>query len=235
MNAILTALTLTASGSPPPTAAIGYSMFSAGSAKYHMVTADLSTSRVAPGTVHRKRLTSILDIVKEEKPAAAITGTFFNPSSHIPVADVVVDGKLVATGSRGSAVAVDWYGDVHLFDPKFKEQVDWMSYRFMLRGTVRIVHRGKLAINPQGQKFKDKSIWGKAARTAIGKNKGGKLVLVATNSSVSLSELGNALIAQGVTEAVSLDGGSSTCLYYRGSLVVPPKRKLSNLFVLHEK
>ncbi len=59
--------------------------------------------------------------------------------------------------------------------------------------------------------------------------------MVATNSSVTLGELGKAMIANGVRDAISLDGGGSTCLYYRGTMVIPPKRKLSNILMVCEK
>jgi hypothetical protein len=39
----------------------------------------------------------------------------------------------------------------------------------------------------------------------------------------------------GVVNGVALDGGGSTALYYRGSLVIPPNRRLSTLFALHER
>ncbi|HRI43256.1 MAG TPA: phosphodiester glycosidase family protein [Fimbriimonadaceae bacterium] len=235
MTAIILSLSLGLPSTPAPSGPVSYGMFKFGSGKYHMVTADLRSTAISPGAIHVQKLTSVWTMVEKEKPLAAITGTFFNPRSERPVADVVVDGKLVATGNRGSAVAVDWFGQVHILDTQFKKSIDWMSYRFLLRGAVRIVSRGAVAVNPQAQKFKDSRIWGRAARTAIGKGDDGRLVMVATNSSVTLSELGKALISQGVKEAISLDGGSSTCLYYRGSLVVPPKRKLSNLFVIRDK
>jgi len=36
-------------------------------------------------------------------------------------------------------------------------------------------------------------------------------------------------------DAVNLDGGGSTCLYYRGAMVVAPGRRLSNLLTLYER
>jgi exopolysaccharide biosynthesis protein len=234
VTAIILSISL-AFTSDTPTGPISYGMFMFGPGKYHKVTADLRSPAISPGAIHAEKLTSVWTLVEREKPLAAITGTFFNPRSERPIADVVVDGKLVATGNRGSAVAVDWFGQVHILDTQFQKSVDWMSYRFMLRGAVRIVTRGQVTANPKAQKFKDSRIWGRAARTAIGKAADGRLVMVATNSSVTLSELGKAMISQGVQEAISLDGGSSTCLYYRGSLIVPPKRKLSNLFVIRDR
>ena len=58
-------------------------------------------------------------------------------------------------------------------------------------------------------------------------------MLVATTSSVTLSELGRAMKSKGVVDAVALDGGGSTALYYKGSMIVKPKRGMSNLFVVY--
>jgi exopolysaccharide biosynthesis protein len=198
------------------------------------VIADLRNADIHPETTHSNRLTSVWNMIRPRQPIAAITGTFFNPRSQRPVADVVVDGKLVARGNRGSAIGVDWYGRVHIIDTKFKKDMDWMAYRYLLRGTVRIVSQGRVTCDPKGQRFKDSRIWGKAARTAVGKTSDGRLVLIATNSAVTLSQLGHAMVSAGVRDAVSLDGGGSTCLYYKGSLVISPKRKLSNLFLVCE-
>jgi exopolysaccharide biosynthesis protein len=228
----IAAATLTASGalgSP-----IGYESFRHGPAKYHVVTADLSSGRIRARTVHSPRLTSVWSLISQQQPTAAITGTFFSPGSGHPVADLLVDGRLVANGSRGSGIAVDWTGGVRIFDANYQHRMEWADYQWGLRGAIRVVHAGKVQPNPQAQHFTDRRLWGKAARTGVGLTENGKLVLVATTGQVTLSELGRAMVARGVRDGLSLDGGSSTCLYYRGSLVVPPGRKLSNLFVLSE-
>ena len=214
---------------------IGYTTFKYGRAGYHMVTADFRTELVSAETVHSQKLTSVWTMIKQSQPAVAITGTFFAPSCQRPVADVLVDGKLTAKGDRGSVVAVDWFGKVSIFDSRFKKKVDWSLYRFALRGAIRVLTAGKVNPNPKAQHFRDRRLWGRAARTAVGITKSGKLVLLATRSSVTLSELGKAMLSRGVRDAISLDGGSSTCLYYRGAMVISPGRKLSNLFVVHER
>lgn len=214
---------------------ISYQLILSGKAKYHVVTADLRSGRFAASTVHSPKLISVWSLLNHGKPIAAITGTFFSPQSQVAVADVLVDGNLVARGARGSAVAVDYYGDIRIFSPGFHKPVDWGEYRFGLRGTVRVLQNGKICPDPKAQKFRDSRIWGRAARTALGTTQNGKLVMVATKSAVTLSELGRAMKSQGVRDGVSLDGGGSTCLFYKGSLVVPPQRKLCNLFVLSER
>lgn len=211
---------------------ISYDSFSFHHHIYHVVAVNLSSGACAAETVHSDWLTSVHNLVDRSQPTVAITGTFFSPRSQKCVADVVVDGNLVAHGSRGTAVAVDWYGKVRIFDEPFNHPVDWSSYKFGLRGAVRVVDGGKVRPNPKAQRFHDKDIWSHARRTGLGLTTSGRLLLFGTNDQVSLSELGYAMKSRGVRNGVSLDGGSSTCFYYNGSFLVPPKRKLCNLFVV---
>jgi exopolysaccharide biosynthesis protein len=220
---------------PPTASPIGYELVRRGSAAFHVVTADLRSGAISAETVHSNGLTSVWNLLAKSKPTAAVTGTFFSPSSQRPVADLLIDGRLVSRGSIGSAIGVGWFGRVKIFDVPYHSPVDWSTYRFGLRGAIRVVSNGVVQPNPKAQKFTDKKLWGKAARTGIGLTKHGKLVLFATRQPVTLSELGKAMKSRGVREGVSLDGGGSTCLYYKGSLVVPPKRLLSNIFVLSVK
>lgn len=215
-------------------ASVGYETLRQGKALYHVVTVNTASGAVGARTTHANGLASVRTILGRCRPVAAITGTFFSPMSRRPVADFLVEGDLVARGSIGSAVAVEWYGNVRIFDPPHRVPVDWSTYRFGLRGAVRVVSKGQVQPNPKAQKFNDKKIWGRAARTGIGIRANGKLVLIATAHKVTLSELGRAMRAKGVVDGVSLDGGGSTCLYYKGALVVPPKRLLNNLFVIED-
>ena len=216
----------------PPLSAIGYTSVAVAGARFHAVIANMGTRKLAAKTVHSPRLVSVRQMVASEHAVAAITGTFYSPRSQRPVAQVLVDGKLVSTGNRGSAVGVDWMGKVRVFDTRHAKGVDWSSYRYGFRGAVRVVTDGKVHPNPKAQKFKDRKIWGRAARTGLGITKSGKLCMIATSKPVTLSELGVAMKKLGVVDGVSMDGGGSTCLYYGGAYVVAPKRKLSNLFVV---
>lgn len=215
--------------------AIVYGSFKHGSAYYHSVTVDMKSGVAGMKTVHAPRLISAWHLIGKEQPIAAITGTFFGLRSQSPVADVLVDGQLVATGDRGSGVGVHWDGGVSVFDTRFKQPFDWSDYQFGLRGAVRVIAGGNVCPDPRAQRFTDSAIWGSAARTAIGTTPKGKLVMFATTSHVTLSELGKAMKSRGVTEGISLDGGSSTCFYYNGSMLIPPGRGLCNMLVITKR
>ena len=232
--AIALAATLAPSGD---TAArpIRYESFKDGRVYFHAVVADMSKNKVTAEAYYSPALNNVWKLVGDRQPAAAITGTFFAFENQQPIADVVVDGHLVATGNRGSAVGVDWYGKVHIFDTPFQQPIDWYTYRHLLRGAVRLIKDGKVAPDPKSQHFTDPRIWGRAPRTGVGLTEDQKLVLMASPNKLTLSEFGRAMQKLGVHDAVSFDGGGSTMLYYRGELVVPPHRSLSNLFILHER
>jgi exopolysaccharide biosynthesis protein len=222
---------------PVKTAArpIAYESFLRDKALYHVVKADLSSGLVNPKAVYAPRLTSTWQLVTNNNATVGITGTFFAPASGYPVGDVLVDGDLKVRGYRGSAIGIDFFGGVSIFDTRYRQEFDWSQYRGGIRGAVRLITNGKVCPNPKAQKFRDKRIWGKASRTAVGLDKNGKLMLVATKNNVTLSQLGKAMVSKGVVDAVSLDGGGSTCLYYRGKMVIGTGRKLSNMLVLQEK
>lgn len=226
---------LLAKASPDDARHVSYDSFKLGKAYFHVVVADLRFADVSAETVHSKRLTNVRNLIDSSQPTVAITGTFFAPGCQRPVADVLVDGQLVAKGCRGSVIAVDWFGKVHIFDSVWNQKIDWFGYRYALRGTVRLIRDGAVSPNPKAQRFRDSRIWGRASRSAAGITADGQLVLVVTTNAVTLSELGKAMKSRGVVNAVSLDGGGSTMMYYRGSYVVPVHRKLSNLLVVHDR
>jgi hypothetical protein len=228
------AVCLASAGTPPDRPIRYTSLIDEEHALYHIVKADMSSGSVKAETLFEPNLTPFWSFIGKSQPAAAITGTFFAWENEKPVGDVLVNGVLKWQGFRGSVVAIDWFGKAHIFDSEFRKPVDWYPYRHALRGTVRVVTNGVVKPNPKAQHFRDGRLWSKAARTSIGVTKTGDLVLLATSNKVTLTQLGNAMKEMGVHDGISLDGGGSTMLYYRGAQLIPTHRKLSTMFVLHE-
>lgn len=218
-----------------PAEKIRYYPLSLGKAKFHVVVANLSQRDLSVETILSSKAKSPWYLLKNDTPSVAITGTFFNPADSRPVGDIIIDGQRKVRGSRGSVFGVDWEGNPRIVDTGFNRTWDYTDYRFALRATVRIIKDGVVCPDPRAQKFKDPRIWGRAARTAAGITEDGRLVLMATRSNVTLSELGKAMKSRGVVDAVNLDGGSSTCLYVKGKMVISPTRRLTNLIVLRDR
>jgi len=214
---------------------VAHISFVIGKVRYHAVVVDMTSGKVSVKTVLANGSKTAWSMIGKDQPIAAITGTFFSPAEAIPVADVLVDGDLKAKGDRGSCFGVDYFGAVNIFDEHFKQPVEWSNYQYGLRGAVRVVSDGRVCPDPKAQRFHDRRIWSSASRTGIGLTKAGKLVLIATNKPVTLSEFGRAMLACGVKNGLSLDGGSSSCLYYNGEMLISPKRRLTNLLVITKR
>ena len=211
---------------------VAHVSFVVGHVRYQAVIVDLNAGKLSVKTVLAKGSHTAWSMIGKDQPIAAITGTFFSPAEAIPVADVLVDGDLKAKGDRGSCLGVDYYGAVSIFDEHFRQPVEWSNYQYGLRGAVRVVSNGRVCPDPKAQRFHDRHIWSSASRTGIGLTKSGKLVLIATNKPVTLSQFGHAMVSCGIRNGISLDGGSSTCLYYNGQMLVSPRRRLTNLLVV---
>jgi hypothetical protein len=204
-------------------------------ATYRMVVFDPARGPISPRVVLAPALTPVGELMGPDRPIAAITGTFFAWETGQPVGEVVVNGDVLTEGARGSVLAVDWLGRVSIFDVPVREWTDYFPYRFALRATIRVIRDGRIDPRPWDQGFRDRGLWGSAARTCVGTTPGGKLVMAATRNNVTLSQLGRALASQGVNNLVALDGGGSTFLYANGRTLIGTMRPLSNLFVVYDE
>lgn len=220
---------------PPSMWPVRYDSFVSEGALYHEVRIHPDQTKTAMDVDFANAPKPFRLFADSTEPAVVVTGTFFHPRSGYPVGDIVVEGNLLAHGMRGSALRVGWDGKRSIFDTPFQGKVDWSEARFGLRGLVRVVQNGKVCPNPKAQKFRDPSVWRPAERVAIGLTKDGTMKIFATNKEVILSQLGRAMVKRGVVEAVNLDGGSSTAMYYRGKTIIAPKRRLSNVVRVFEQ
>jgi len=113
----------------------------------------------------------------------------------------------------------------------------------VLGGGPRLVRDGKPAVEPEGGSINGAFATARHPRTAIGYN-GTRIYLLVVDGrqpgysvGMSLPELAQAMADLGCTDAVNVDGGGSSALWVRGSLVNRPsdgrERAVANgLFVL---
>lgn len=123
---------------------------------------------------------------------------------------------------------------------------DWLNQGVvhMLSGGPRLVKNGKVFITAQEEKFRSDITQGRAPRSALGVTADQKLLLVAVSGrqpsrsiGLTLNELAQLMIKNGVLEGMNLDGGGSTTLLVQGQVVNLPsdgqERKVSNALVVN--
>lgn len=174
-------------------------------------------------------------------PAAAITGTFFATDSLLPIGDIVIDGHLAHFGGRGAALCLTQNpatgGTLAAMRPNagIWRHTDWSGYDTVLAGGMWLVRGGELALDPKAQGFRDPSLFRPNPRVAVGITPANKLLLVATGKRVTLRRWAQMLRGLGAVDALNLDGGSSTGMYFQGYPVIRPRRALTNALLVYTR
>lgn len=205
----------------------------------HVVTIDLDSPEVSirPVMAPRGQALDFKSMLARTRPAAAITGTFFDTGTNIVVGNVVADGRLLTEGSVGSVITIDDEGKAELRSLKGKlgRHLDWAGVQFAVSGGPTLIDDGQIWVEPRGEGFSDPGLFGRRQRAAMGLTKDHKMLLVTTGEGVSLNELARIMQALGSYEAINLDGGSSTALYCQGQVLAHPRRRLTNLVAVYTK
>lgn len=201
------------------------------------IIADLNNPYVRVGVVTAQRLgsdESIWALLARSRPTAAVTGTYFSTRSKLPVGDIVIEGERVHFGGVGTALCITYDNHVRFIRQKLHRQRDWSNYRIVLGAGPRLLQNGRVSLYPSGEGFRDRRVYALGKRVAVGATKHNKLILAVVERPISLRRLAQIMRALGAVDAIALDGGGSSTLYYRRAVKVLPKRKLTNLLVIYE-
>ncbi|MGD9498089.1 MAG: phosphodiester glycosidase family protein, partial [Armatimonadota bacterium] len=202
----------------------------------HVVQVNLSSPTVKVTPIVSLRFPggaeSMTRMCARERPVAAVTGTFFSKATLLPVGDIVIDGRLVYFGGMGSAIAITPDNRVVIERVPYGRTQDWSPFESVLACGPLLLEAGELALAPAHERFRDAHVLGRASRTAVGLTPANKLLMVVTREQVTLWELAKIMRALGCIDAINLDGGSSTGMYYRGKAVVSPARSLVNMLAV---
>jgi len=230
-------LFLSAAAVVPSYGAIAYEKINVNGKWFHVVVVNLNSDNVrvsAQVNANRGKAEAFSSMVARTSPTAAVSGTFFDIRTSRPIGAIVSEGRELWPGNRGSALVIDFFNRASVIDPPHDKRLDPGLYRLVIRGGVRILNAGEFFAYPMGQRFKDRRVWSAARRVGVGVTEANKLVLMATSESVYMRDLAAAMKTYKVRSAIALDGGTSTGMYWRGSYLVLPGRRLTNILAVHE-
>nr|WP_051459354.1 phosphodiester glycosidase family protein [Paenibacillus zanthoxyli] len=178
-------------------------------------------------------------MAKRSQAIAAINGTFFNAytsgSYKAPYGYIAAGGKLLKN-SPGDRRAVFAYDSNHLaelvpggnFMPRFQAG----EFEGGLQAGPRLVTGGKVSLNVTAEGFRDpKILTGGGARSALGLTRDHKLLLV-TSGGATIPQMAQIMKQAGAWQAMNLDGGASSGLYFNGGYLTTPGRLISNAIVI---
>lgn len=210
-----------------------------GGARVYVVTVNLgdpqvkvapAVSRWGNGTTETYR-----SMIRRIQPTAAITGTFFCSRTHIPTGDIVTDGRLVHYGGVGTALAITSNNEAMFIPRKKYRRVDWTGFETVLCAGPRLLWDGRTVVNPRAEGFRDRHmINARTNRLGVGVTRDNKLKLVAAKGRLHLRDLARIMKRLGCIDAIDLDQGSSSALFFRGRTYIKPSRSLTNMLMVFD-
>lgn len=221
-------------------------------ARVYVITADLNDPRIvveiAIPTSGLRHSESFGRFVKRASPVAAVTGTYFDTRTLLPVGSIITGGKTLHESAIGTAVcfmrpngvqymsaAEDFPAvapqsyTVRFIDKRKGEACDWSGVDCGVRTGPRLLSEGRYVLDPRKEGFRHFGLFGRRVRMAMGLTANNKLLLVAVRTPATFGHTATIMKALGAMDAVCLDGGSSSAMYYCGRLVCSPGRALTNV------
>lgn len=178
-------------------------------------------------------------IAKRSGAIAAINGTFFDAYTKAafkaPYGYIVSKGKMLKD-SPADRRAVFTYDKNQLaglvagldFRPLFNDGL----IEGALQVGPRLLVDGNVSLNVAGEGFRDpKILTGGGARSALGLTRDHKLILVTTGGA-TIPQMAQIMKQAGAYQAMNLDGGASSGLFYNGRYLTSPGRQISNALVV---
>ncbi|WP_017755201.1 phosphodiester glycosidase family protein [Calidifontibacillus oryziterrae] len=156
----------------------------------------------------------------------------------------IVSGKDVAIPQNGYVINL-MGSEVHSLLSRFKvgttvdykivsDGIDFSTIEGAVGAGPRLLTAGKTSIDFDLEKFtEDKIRTGSAARSAIGITQDNKLILLTT--AATMHEVAEMMKQAGAYDAMNLDGGASSGLYYDGKYITTPGRDISNAILIQIK
>ena len=233
---VFTIILVTAVSGGAFTSSISYNKIKVGRTVAHTVTIDLTnpdvkmTVALAKGGVGKSE--TFKSMINRTRPAAAITGTFYDTKTYIPTGDIALFGTQVHSGCIGSALCIDADNKAIIIPRGIDYKNKWAGYETVLCAGPTLVANGKVGLALRHEGFRS-SLYASTRRTAVGITRSGKLMFVAINRDASLHSLAKLLLKIGIVDALCLDGGSSTAFYSNGKYLAVPSRKLTNCLVVY--
>lgn len=180
----------------------------------------------------------LASMAKRSNASVAINGTFFNAygGEPIPYGNIIKNGSIVHRGSVGTTAGFRADGTAKFGHVEFRDISDslseygWGDIRIGIGAGPRLLTNGKVSVDPVGEGFTSAKILEmRASRSALGVKQDGTVILATTVG--NMDEIASVMQQLGAYDAMNLDGGASSGLWFKGTYITSPGRLLSNALI----
>jgi hypothetical protein len=172
-------------------------------------------------------------IIGRLKPDAAINGTYFCMRTYQPVGDVAVNGQLLYRGVVGTALCILPDNRVYYCPGPTFGRPDWTGCQTVLCAGPRLLTDGRVSLMARAEGFRDPHVLGSATRSVVAYREDGTLLFITIETAISLENLAYVCKNLGASQAMCLDGGTSSGLYADGRTITRPGRGVSTVLAVY--
>ncbi|QQZ63596.1 phosphodiester glycosidase family protein [Paenibacillus sonchi] len=185
------------------------------------------------------RTEALGSIAKRSGAVAAINGTFFDAYTDAaykaPYGYIISRGKMLkdSPADKRTVFAYDNNLLAELIPgSQFLARFNAGTVTGAIQAGPRLLVDGKVALNVAAEGFRDpKILTGGGSRSALGLTRDHKLILL-TSGGATIPQLAQIMKQAGAYQAMNLDGGASSGLFYSGKYLTSPGRLISNALVV---
>lgn len=156
--------------------------------------------------------------------------------------DIPTDGFLLLTKDQemidkftlnGKAdYRINYYMNNYKNTAEKGEPLDYSEMRTVIGAGPTLVKAGKIVLDPVKEGFtEEKILTNRGQRSLVGVRADGYMAM-ASIPSVTMNQLAEIAVELKLVDAINLDGGASSGVYYNGSYIVEPGRNISNALVV---
>lgn len=110
--------------------------------------------------------------------------------------------------------------------------IDWSSIVTSVGAGPTLLKNGAVLANGKNEGFKEDKINTSRGQRSFAGVTNSNTLIIGTAPNVNVKELAEICKILKMKDAINLDGGASSALYYKGKVVTSPGRKLSNVMVI---
>lgn len=115
------------------------------------------------------------------------------------------------------------------------EPVDWEGVYTTIGAGPRLLKNGTICVAPEAEGFTEAKITANRGQRSFIGVRNDQVLIMGTVPNVTVYELAEIALSLGLCDAMNLDGGASSGLWYRGKYLTTPGRLLSNALVVTKK
>jgi exopolysaccharide biosynthesis protein len=209
---------------------ISFQKIVANSITLNVVKVDLTNPRLRVEPFTPNFGESFLNAARRIQCDAAINGCYFlGPSDFRPIGDVVINRKVISHSRLGTAFGVTPTNKLAFVENRTNRA--YLDPRFinLLTAGPRLVTNGAPSVSAREEGFKDPRLFQKKRRSGIATTSDSQLLLVTAETPCYFEDFADALVQIGAVDAMNLDGGSSSALYFQSELLTSPQTRSASI------